>query len=311
MVIFLSIVIIVLLVLHFFHYQSKNNHKENFTYIHKKLKQIVDDKTGEQLLVHTDDKELKQLLIEINRLLAHNQKMMASYNKTELSMRKMLSNISHDLKTPLTVVLGYTEMILNDPNRNREETEELLEKVHNKTVEVLDLINKFFDLAKLESGDKNLSLTRVNMNDVCQKNILHFYQVLTTRGFEVVIELPETILYAHGNEEALDRVLMNLLSNAIQYGGAGNVLGLTLRNDEQFIYVDVWDKGKGIHEPHQDLVFERMYTLEDSRNKSYQGSGLGLTITKRLVEKMGGQIFLNSKPFEKTTFTVQLKRMTY
>ncbi|MDV2687599.1 histidine kinase dimerization/phospho-acceptor domain-containing protein, partial [Alkalihalophilus lindianensis] len=79
---------------------------------------------------------LKQLLIEINRLLAHNQKMMASYNKTELSMRKMLSNISHDLKTPLTVVLGYTEMILNDPNRNREETEELLEKVHNKTVEV-------------------------------------------------------------------------------------------------------------------------------------------------------------------------------
>jgi signal transduction histidine kinase len=77
------------------------------------------------------------------------------------------------------------------------------------------------------------------------------------------------------------------------------------------VYVDVWDKGKGISALHKDLVFERMYTLEDSRNKSYQGSGLGLTITKRLVEKMDGEIQLNSKPYEKTTFTVKLNRITY
>jgi len=311
MVIFLFIIIIGLVGLNFLQYKSSNNRKENLIYIHKKLKQIIDGKTDEKLLVHTDDEDLKQILIEINRLLEHNQKMMASYNKTEMSMRKMLSNISHDLKTPLTVVLGYIEIMLNDQNRNQEETDELLKKVHGKTVEVLDLIKKFFDLAKLESGDKNLPLTRVNMNDVCQKNILSFYEVLTTKGFDVAIELPETILYALGNEEELDRVLNNLLSNAIQYGGEGKALGLILRSDEQSVYVDVWDKGKGISELHKDLVFERMYTLEDSRNKSYQGSGLGLTITKRLVEKMDGQIFLKSKPYEKTTFTVKLKRITY
>jgi len=311
MVIFLFIIIIGLVGLNFLQYKSSNNRKENLIYIHKKLKQIIDGKTDEKLLVHTDDEDLKQILIEINRLLEHNQKMMASYNKTEMSMRKMLSNISHDLKTPLTVVLGYIEIMLNDQNRNDGETDELLKKVHGKTVEVLDLIKKFFDLAKLESGDKNLPLTRVNMNDVCQKNILSFYEVLTTKGFDVAIELPETILYALGNEEELDRVLNNLLSNAIQYGGEGKALGLILRSDEQSVYVDVWDKGKGISELHKDLVFERMYTLEDSRNKSYQGSGLGLTITKRLVEKMDGQIFLKSKPYEKTTFTVKLKRITY
>ena len=311
MVIFLFIIIIGLVGLNFLQYKSSNNRKENLIYIHKKLKQIIDGKTDEKLLVHTDDEDLKQILIEINRLLEHNQKMMASYNKTEMSMRKMLSNISHDLKTPLTVVLGYIEIMLNDQNRNDGETDELLKKVHGKTVEVLDLIKKFFDLAKLESGDKNLPLTRVNMNDVCQKNILSFYEVLTTKGFDVAIELPETIIYALGNEEELDRVLNNLLSNAIQYGGEGKALGLILRSDEQSVYVDVWDKGKGINELHKDLVFERMYTLEDSRNKSYQGSGLGLTITKRLVEKMDGQIFLKSKPYEKTTFTVKLKRITY
>lgn len=311
MVIFLSIIIIGLLALNFLQYKSRNQHKENQTYIHKKLKQIIDEKTDEKLLLHTDDKDLKQILIEINRLLGHNQKMMASYNKTEMSMRKMLSNISHDLKTPLTVVLGYIEIMLNDPNRSTRETGELLQKVHGKTVEVLNLINKFFDLARLESGDKDLPLTRVNMNEVCQKNILHFYEVLTTKGIDVEIELPETIFYTLGNVEALDRVLNNLLSNAIQYGGEGKVLGLTLRSDEQSVYVDVWDKGKGISELDKDLVFERMYTLEDSRNKSYHGSGLGLTITKRLVEKMNGEISLNSKPYQKTTFTVQLKRITY
>jgi len=311
MVIFLLIIIIALAGLNILQYKSQNQCKENQTYIHKKLKQIIDNQTDEKLLLHTDDEDLKQTLIEINRLLDHNQKMMASYNKTEMSMRKMLSNISHDLKTPLTVVLGYIEIMLNDPNRNHKETEELLQKVHGKTVEVLDLIKKFFDLAKLESGDKDLPLTRVNMNEVCQKNILHFYEVLTTKSFDVAIDLPETILYAFGNVEELDRVLNNLLSNAIQYGGEGKALGLTLRSDEQSVYVDVWDQGKGIRELHKDLVFERMYTLEDSRNKSYQGSGLGLTITKRLVEKMDGQIFLNSKPYEKTTFTVQLKRITY
>ncbi|MFZ7946178.1 sensor histidine kinase [Neobacillus sp. 19] len=311
MVIFLSIIIIALIAFNFFQYRSRKYQKENLTYIHKKLKQIIDGKTDEKLLVHTDEEDLKQILIEINRLFEHNQKILSSYNKTEMSMRKMLSNISHDLKTPLTVVLGYIEIMLNDPNRTTDETKELLQKVHGKTVEVLDLIKKFFDLAKLESGDKDLPLTRVNMNEVCQKNILQFYEVLTTKGFDVAIELPETIFYALGNEEELDRVINNLLSNAIQYGGEGKALGLTLRSDEQSVYIDIWDKGKGISELHRDLVFERMYTLEDSRNKSYQGSGLGLTITKRLVEKMEGQIFLNSKPYEKTTFTVQLKRITY
>ncbi|WML57576.1 sensor histidine kinase [Neobacillus sp. PS2-9] len=311
MVIFLVIIIIGLASLNFLQYRSKKNDQSNLTYLHKKLQRIIHEQTDEKLLLHTDREDMKQLLIQINRLLEHNQKIMANYNKTEISMRKMLSNISHDLKTPLTVVLGYIEIMLNDYNRSQEETAELLQKVHGKTVEVLELIKKFFDLSKLESGDKDIPLTRVNMNEICRKNILNFYEALTSKGFEVAIEIPEENLYALGNEEELDRILNNLISNAIQYGSEGKVLGLTLRTDEKSVYVDVWDKGKGISSLHKDLVFERMYTLEDSRNKSYQGSGLGLTITKRLVEKMDGQIFLNSKPYEKTTFTIKLNRIMY
>jgi signal transduction histidine kinase len=228
-----------------------------------------------------------------------------------MTMKKMLSNISHDLKTPLTVVLGYIEAIKLDRNISNEERDVLLSKVDNKTHEVLELINKFFDLAKLESGDKDIPLTRINMNEVCRKNILTFYDILTSKGFEVIIDIPESNIYTMGNEEALDRILDNLISNAIKYGNEGMVLGLSLRNDDNYVYVVIWDKGKGISETHKDKVFERMYTLEDSRNKLYQGSGLGLTITKRLVEKLAGEIFLESKPYEKTSFTFKLKRITY
>lgn len=292
-------------------YQAQRRRDKNLDYMHSKLNKIMDSGTSENLLLATDDKQLKQLLIDINRLFEYHEFKIANYNKMEISMRKMLSNISHDLKTPLTVVLGYTETLLHDQNMDREERERLLLKVQEKSQEVLQLMNKFFDLAKLESGDQNFPLTRIHMNEVCRHNILAFYDLLTSRGLDVRIDIPDEAVYAHANEEALHRILNNLLSNAIEYGGDGHVVGLTLRYDEKDVYVDVWDRGKGIHVTEFDTIFERMYTLEDSRNKKYQGSGLGLTITKRLVEQLGGEISVQSKPFKRTVFSFRLKRMTY
>lgn len=311
MIIFLLIIVIILVGIIYFQYKSQKHRSTNLKYIHGKLNSIILNNTSEKLLVFTDDKELIPILIEINKLLDHNQKILADYSKAEITMKKMLSNISHDLKTPLTVVLGYIETINLDSNISSEEREALLSKVENKTKEVLELINKFFDLAKLESGDKDIPLTRINMNEVCRKNILAFYDILTNKGFEVIIDIPENNIYSLGNEDAIDRIINNLISNVIKYGNEGMVLGLSLRSDEDYVYVEVWDKGKGISEIYKDRVFERMYTLEDSRNKLYQGSGLGLTITKRLVEKLDGEIFLESKPYEKTSFTFKLKRITY
>ncbi len=283
----------------------------NLQRITTRLREIIAGGTSEKLLVFTDDRALIPVLIEINRLLDHNQLTAANFLRMEESMRKMISNISHDLKTPLTVVLGYLETIRLDPGMDAEERDELLIKVHAKANEVLELIRRFFDLARLESGDKPVPLSRIPMNDICGRNILAFYDTLTVKGFEVLIDIPDKPLLARGNEEAMDRVLNNLIANAIQHGGEGKTVGLVLRSDDEFVYVDVWDRGKGIGELHQDAVFERMYTLEDSRNPSYQGSGLGLTITKRLVEAQEGTIRLRSKPYEQTTFTVKLRRVSF
>lgn len=311
MIIFLIIVIVILIGIIYFQYKSQKYRNADLKYIHEKINYIIENNSDEKILVFTDDKELIPVLIEINKLLDYNQQVLANYSKAEITMKKMLSNISHDLKTPLTVVLGYIETIKLHINIGSEERTILLSKVEGKTKEVLELINKFFDLAKLESGDMDISLTRVDMNEVCRKNILAFYDILNIKGLEVIIDIQENNVYSLGNEEVLDRIINNLISNAINYGSEGRVLGLSLRSDEEYVYVEVWDKGKGISETHKHRVFERMYTLEDSRNKLYQGSGLGLTITKRLVEKLGGEIYLESKPYEKTSFTFKLRRITY
>ncbi|WP_088293461.1 HAMP domain-containing histidine kinase [Bacillus mycoides] len=311
MVVFLTVVIIILLIVIYVQYKIRKNSSRNLRYTYEKLNRIVKEQTGEKLLIMTDDLELRNLLVAINHLLDAKQKTNADHAKVEISMRKMLSNISHDLKTPLTVILGYTEMLNKDKTISEEEQQILLEKVHVKTLEVMELIHKFFDLAKLESGDKAIEMTKVNMNEVCREKILSFYDLVTTKGFQVHIDIPERNIYALGNVEVLGRVLNNLISNAITYGEDGKTIGMTLRDDETSVYIDVWDKGKGIDESHIDKVFERMYTLEDSRNRLYQGSGLGLTITKRLVEAMDGEIYLSSKPYEKTVFTVVLTKMLF
>ena len=311
MEIILVIIIILLISLIVYQFKKNREHRAQLTYISEKLHDIIDNRSSEQLLVMTADQELKAILRAVNDLLSHNRQIIANYNKTEESMRKMLSNISHDLKTPLTVILGYAEMLAMGEKINDEERKELNEKVHVKTNEVLELVNEFFDLAKLEAGDQDIPLTRVNINEICRKNILSFYDVLTAKDFEVEIAIPETNVYVLGNEEVLERILNNLISNGITYGGEGKVIGMTLNCDNEWVTVDIWDRGKGISEYQLDKVFERMYTLEDSRNKLYQGSGLGLTITKRLVEKLGGNIQLTSKPYEKTVFSFTLKRIMY
>lgn len=292
----------------YYAYRARSNHLEQ---IRSKLNDIITNESSEKLLVFSEDRALIPILIEINHLLEHNQKREANFLKVEQSMRRMTSNISHDLKTPLTVVLGYIETLMMDADMSNDERKQLLSKVNNKANEVLMLIRQFFDLARLESGDKPISLHNIYMNDICEGNILAFYDTLTIKGFDVIIEIPDRPLLAWGNDEAIGRVLSNLLGNAIQHGGEGKTVGLTLRGDDDFVYVDVWDKGKGIGELHQDKVFERMYTLEDSRNKSFQGSGLGLTITKRLIEAQEGTISVSSKPYEKTVFTVKLKRISF
>lgn len=311
MMLLFGVGIVLLLLVILWQYLRLRQHGRQLEYIHTKLESIMDRGSHERLLLFNSDPALQKLLAGLNSLLEVNHKGAVERNRLEKSMRHMLANISHDLKTPLTVVLGYIETLLQEDSMPAGEREEMLRTIHVKAEEVISLMNRFFDLAKLESGDKDIPLAKVELGELCRRNILSFYDILSAKGSGVQIEIPDEPLYIMGNVEALDRVLGNLLSNAVSYGDAGGVLGLKLYSREREVYIEVWDKGKGIAEDHQDKIFERLYTLEDSRNRVYQGSGLGLTITKRLTEQMNGTITLASKPYVKTSFTLSFRRLDF
>ncbi|WP_040951016.1 sensor histidine kinase [Gorillibacterium massiliense] len=277
--------------------------------IRSKLGQIVESRSGERLLHMTRDSELQILMTDINQLLDNNLKASAEYARTQIASRKMLANISHDLRTPLTVVLGYAETLHMRPHIEENERNELLAKLFGKTTEAIQLIDTFFDLAKLESDDVDIPLSRINVSESCRLSILQFHEQIEDCGLEVSLDIPPGDRHALGNNDALKRVLDNLISNALRYGADGGIIGLTLRDEEAFVLVEVWDRGKGIDAAHQDLVFERLYTLDDSRNKKIQGSGLGLAIARRLADAMGGSIELNSTPYVRTVFSVRLKKL--
>ena len=274
--------------------------------ISRDLSALLENDSDEKIMMFTDSETLMELCGQINCLLLDRQKIKSDFKKQEISSKKMLSNISHDIKTPLTVILGYLEMMRLDHAED-----ETLQKVEAKALQVMELINQFFTLAKLEAGDMNLEIGKVNISELCRENILNFYDILQGKDFVVEISVPEEDIFVQGEEKAIDRILSNLISNAVRYGSDGKYLGLTLRESEEHAYIDIVDKGKGIEKAFAANVFERLYTMEDSRNRRIQGNGLGLTIAKNLAGQLGGDIYLDSEPNVKTTFTVELMKFIY
>ncbi|MCI9471495.1 MAG: HAMP domain-containing histidine kinase [Lachnospiraceae bacterium] len=303
----LTIIILVLfLIVLYQRFIFKRGIQAEIKRIDHKLEEISETDSDEKIMIFTDDPVLMGLGGQINRLLLERQKIKASFKRKEISSKKMLANISHDIKTPLTVISGYLEILrLNDPD------DEMLKKVEAKTKQVMDLIDQFFTLAKIESGDTDIELCKIDINEVCRENVLEFYDILMQKEFEVDLYIPETPIFVQGDKDALQRILYNLLSNVIRYGIDGKYLGVILRQDKNSVYIDVVDKGKGIGQEFISNVFDRAYTMEDSRNKEIQGNGLGLTIAKNLAERLGGDISLSSTPNVQTTFTVRLKKITY
>lgn len=305
---FLSVCIVVLICIVLYQqFAFRTGTQGKLKKIGQKLEEIQDTDSDENVMVFTDNKVLMDLAAQINRLLENQRKVKVDFRRSEIASKKMLSNISHDIKTPMTVILGYLEIMrLNGSGEN-----EMLLKVEQKARRVMELINQFFTLAKLEAGDTDIEISKIDVCEVCRENVLDFYELLTQKEFRVEVDIPEEAVFVRGNKDALQRILFNLISNVVRYGTDGKYMGIFLLSDKKYIYIDVVDKGKGIDKAFAQNVFERLFTMEDSRNREIQGNGLGLTIAQNLAHQLGGEIILDSEPNVKTTFTVKLGRFAY
>lgn len=168
-----------------------------------KLKEISDTDSDERIMVFTENKELMELAAQINRLLENHLKTKADYRRTEIASKKMLSNISHDIKTPMTVILGYLKIM----RINGTGTDEMIKKTEQKAQNVMELINQFFTLAKLESGDMDIELSRINVCEVCRESMNERDELQVPIHLKLTLTIKEAAEYSSIGINKIDSML--------------------------------------------------------------------------------------------------------
>ncbi len=185
-ILILSIVVMVLAgIICYQQFAFRKGIKAQLLQISQGLARAVDSDSEEKVMVFTNSRAMQELCAQINRLLDRRQRMLADYRRSEISSKKMLSNISHDIRTPLTVILGYLEII----RLNGGEQRELIDKVEARAKAVSDLVEQFFTLAKLEAGDMEIALSKLELCELCREVVLDFYEILSGKDYEVEVEI--------------------------------------------------------------------------------------------------------------------------
>ena len=245
---------------------------------------------------------------ELNVLMDGFQKALDDNQRLERSHKQLIANISHDIRTPLTSLMGYVE-VLRDQALCPKVQREYLDIVYAKACSMDRMIEAFFDLVRLESEDTIVELAPVDLAEIVSEALASFYQDFARASITPEIRLPAEPVVVWGNRAAIERVLNNIISNALKYGGDGGAISISMRDEAGRAWVDVLDRGRGIPESELLHVFDRLYTTEASRNAAARGAGLGLAIAKQLVEKQKGDITAESSPGERTVFSFCLNKV--
>ena len=219
---------------------------------------------------------------------------------------QFLANMSHELRTPLNAILGYTELILDNIYGDvPEKVREVLERLEQNGRHLLGLINDVLDLSKIEAGRLTLSLNEYSMGEVVQTVLASVEALAVEKKLELKSRVPQDLSVARGDEQRIAQVLLNLLGNAIKFTDEGEVQVEVTDSDETFL-VSVTDTGPGLSEADQKVIFEEFQQADDSNTREKGGSGLGLSISKKIVEMHGGRIWVESDVGKGSTFRFTL-----
>ncbi|NFV11480.1 HAMP domain-containing histidine kinase [Clostridium sporogenes] len=272
-----------------------------------KLKDILKENSRERIKFYNLSGNKKELVKEINTFLDRYQSISVDNKNYKDHHKKMISNISHDIRTPLTALMGYVDL-LSDNSITKEKKEEYISIIKERGTALKELMEEFFQMAKLECNDIEITIKKFNMSEVVRKNIITFMNEINERNITPEINIGDEEIFALGDVSYMNRIITNLISNSLKYGYEGKVIGIDLKKDNKWVHLSIWDKGKGIHKDELPYIFDRLYTGEKSRNRSFQGSGLGLSIVKNMAQHMNGSITAKSIPYEKTIFTVKIPK---
>lgn len=290
--------------------KTNRSYNRELQYLAGRIDALSHTEDNGYVLIPSENAGIRELSVRINRMLAGFYQRKAAYRRAREEMEQMLANLSHDLRTPLTVLQGYGEMLGRETaggrtpsgERNLRSIEEMTEKISRKAGELAETLDDWFTMAKLESGDMRVELKRINMTKLCHEILLDYYDALEKTQCTVEMEIAGEPVYACADPEGVKRIVKNLIDNALKYGGSGNYLGVRLQRSDAGVTLAVEDHGEGIADKDKERIFTRAYTKAGGS----AGSGLGLAIARKLALQMGADLHVHSEPGVRTVFTLLL-----
>ncbi|PEQ90091.1 sensor histidine kinase [Bacillus cereus] len=256
---------------------------------------------------HDEIGQLNQGFEEMRKRLKESIEMQTQY---EENRKELISNISHDLKTPITSIIGYVEGIKDGVANTPEKMDKYLTTIHTKAKHMDTLIDELFLFSKLDLNRVPFQFETVELNTFMQELIEEMQMDLSKEGIEVNLQLHASTLYVTADCEKINRVISNLIHNSVKYmDKEEKKITVTVSSDNNKIIVKVMDNGSGIEADTLPYIFERFYRAEQSRNSSTGGSGLGLAIAKQIVEEHGGEIWAESELGKGTSIFFSLEKV--
>lgn len=252
------------------------------------------------------DDEFSSMAANLNKMVEDLKELMDKERESERTKNELITNVAHDLRTPLTSIIGYLELLSGDVKLEPEIQKKYINIAYVKTKRLEKLIEDLFGFTKMNYGKLSMHVGQVDVVKLLSQLLEEFYPSFVDKNlsYELQSNVPVKVITADGN--LLARLFDNLINNAIKYGADGKRIMVKLHADDEIVTVSVINYGYVIPADELPLIFNKFYRVEQSRSTNTGGTGLGLAISKNIVDMHGGTITVTSE-LSGTVFTVKLK----
>lgn len=274
----------------------------------RKIKEIaealadVKNGNGNRRVLANPDQLLSPLIYEINDIILAYEEQIAVFHQTDETNKQLMTSLSHDVRTPLTTLIGYLDAVHKGVVTGTER-EEYIEISRRKAYDLKGYIDVLFDWFKLNSDEFAMTIQRTEAAELTRNILIDWIPLLEDQSIEYSIEIPNQAVIANLDPDSYLRIINNLLQNVITHSQADSV-DILLTKREDIMQLSISDNGVGIGKEDLKQIFSRLYKCDKSR--SDKGSGLGLSIAYQLTEKMGGQLSVESSSGQGATFILTL-----
>jgi len=225
----------------------------------------------------------------------------------EATRREFIANVSHEFRTPLAIIKGYVETLLDGAMEEPEMAERSLEAIQRNVQRLNLLIEDLLSISQIEGRARLLELDSVNLHELLLRVLENLNPTISATKARIEIEWPVEARVIEADSRRMEQVYLNLLTNALRYGDSGDlVLSITAKRDEHTIAIAIADNGPGIPLSAQPFIFDRFYRVHKDRSRDGGGTGLGLSIVKNIILAHGGTVSVESTPSQGATFHIRL-----